>query len=246
MSHQNHAAWKTGNSSPIFRQHTDETLIQNIISRRVYDDNNHQLQPSWYNSQFCFGFFLVGIMFIFHRNTLWTFAGKIIKLAQKEHECTSIFRPVAGVPHRCRAWSPLKSAFVSERGRHRQLRDRRWQICLTTNVHLSAYWRALSQQWFMPKFPTHAKTSITSSAPRSSTLPFLPCSAVHVETKSGPVISRFHAVRFARSNAGFIFRKSLRVSSILIDSAVTFPMEDYTVYLWMILFTSVRTSFVLT
>lgn len=36
---------------------------------------------------------------------------------------------------------------------------------------------------------------------------------------------------FARSNAGFIFRKSLRVSSILIDSAVTFPMEDYTVYL---------------
>lgn len=64
-----------------------------------------------------------------------------------------MFKPVACVPHRRRVWSPLKSAFVSGRGRDRQLRDRRWQICLTTNVHLSAYWRALSQWWFMLKIP---------------------------------------------------------------------------------------------
>lgn len=93
------------------------------------------------------------------------------------------------MPHRCRVWSPPKSAFVSGRGR-----DRRWQICLTTNVHLSAYWRALSQWWFMLKIPR------TLPLPSPPTLSFqhLPRSALHTETKSGPVISSFHAVRFAK------------------------------------------------
>lgn len=86
--------------------------------------------------------------------------------------------------------------FSGRRRQHRQLRERRWQICLTTNVHLSAYWRTLSQWWFMPKFPPHATTSITSNNPRSNALAYP--SAPNAETKSGLVIFSFHAFRSAK------------------------------------------------
>ena len=52
--------------------------------------------------------------------------------------------------------------FRGRGGRGRQLRDTRWQICLTPNVHLSAYWRALSQWWFMLQVQnTHTHTHYT-------------------------------------------------------------------------------------
>lgn len=124
-------------------------LIEKIISRLI------SCSPS---RIICFlGYYLkrnVIIQTVFWQTHCEHFLLKIIKADIKPHnKSIRIFGPVACVPHRRWVWSPLKSAFVSGRGRDRQLRDRRWQICLTTNVHLSAYWRALSQWWFMLKIP---------------------------------------------------------------------------------------------
>lgn len=62
---------------------------------------------------------------------------------------------VACEPHGC-VWS-LESNQVSVGSRRWrrdwQLRDRQWQIFFTSNIHLSAWWRALSLWWFMLKIP---------------------------------------------------------------------------------------------
>lgn len=88
---------------------------------------------------------------------------------------------------------------VCFRERAGQLGDRRWQICLTTNVHLSAYWRALSHWWFMLKI-LHIHYHF-HHLPTFS-LQHLPiCAAQHSarrETKSSPVIAPFHAAWFAK------------------------------------------------
>lgn len=86
--------------------------------------------------------------------------------------------------------SHLKASVRFWRGRDQQLRDRRWQIYLAANVHLSAYWRALSQRWFM-----HAATSITSSR------------------KVSPRYLRVPRSPARRKKAGFIFGKNLNASS---------------------------------
>lgn len=112
----------------------------------------------------------------------------------------------------------LVSGRVGWRGEgHRQLPDRWWQIFLAANVHLSAYWRALSQRWFM-----HAATSITSNIPRSDTSPY-----PSADAKSGLVISASHAVRLVR-----------RRWDLSLGRICTFPLSEETsaVSLWMTLF----------
>lgn len=144
------------------------------------------------------------------------------------------------MPHGHRIWSPPKSTFVSWRGRDRQLRDRRWQICLTTNVHLSAYWRALSHWWFMLKI-LHIHYHFHHL--RHSSFQHLPvCTTQHSahRHKVKPCYRSFPRSLVCKENSGFILGKNLRASSIFIQSAIALPEEDYTVYLWMILFTSVH------
>lgn len=161
-----------------------------------------------------------------------------MKHTRQEHKCASIFRPVAGVPHRRRAWSPLKSAFVSERGRHRQLGDRRWQICLTTNVHLSPYWKALSQWWFMFKVP-HTLPLPSPPALRSNTFPYSPC---RTGRKCGPVISPVHAVQFARRTLGLSLGRTWEDHLFPFTLLSPSQRKIFTIHLWMTLFTSVQSS----
>lgn len=127
--------------------------------------------------------------------------------------------------------------------------DRRWQICLTTNVHLSAYWRALSQWWFMPKKKKSPHTLPLPSPSRHSSFQHLqPCGSLcFPETKSGLPLSlpSTQSGLRGKKNAGFISGKSSRASFILIHTAIALPKEDYIVYLWMILFTSVHEALVL-
>lgn len=113
--------------------------------------------------------------------------------------------------------SQTRVGFREEGGEHRQLRDRWWQILLATNVHLSAYWRALPQRWFM-----HAATSITSNIPRSDISPY-----PSADAKSGLVISASHAVRLVRR------RWDLSLGRIC---TCPLPEETSAVSLWMTLF----------
>lgn len=96
--------------------------------------------------------------------------------------------------------APQSSAGFREEGgggRDWQLRDRWWQICLAANVHLSVYWRALSQWWFM-----HAVTPITSNIPRSDTSPY-PSTAA----KSGLVIAAAHASPVRNKNGIYLWEE---------------------------------------
>lgn len=137
---------------------------------------------------------------------------------------------------------PPKSTSVSQRGWDRQLRDRRWHICLAANMDLSAYWRALSKQWFMLEIPIHHRfhhlwhssfwhlPKIHRAAlckPSKALLSLTPCSPVYEE------------------NSGFIFGMTLRASTFLFPLSLLSQKEAYTVYSKMILFTSVHKALVL-
>lgn len=119
------------------------------------------------------------------------------------------------------------------------------RICLAANVHLSAYWRALSALWLTrklnPPLQLHPILPTTCSRPLSpsSALSSVPTPSLHRPLGNPPIISHFHA---AVRPVGGLGRPG--GETFLTGSAAAVPETNYAVDFWIILFTGVCQAFV--